>query len=186
MGLAIDIIKLIIILSILMVTLTYSIMGASEVTKVDNYNSDENLQSFHKYLTMSSVVTSVVLAVVVVGIVIFLIFGGAESLNKSLDPMIKMVIDVSLILEILCVIFNSVAMWYSFKAKSSNDHFKEARKDAWVSISFVIIFITFVSVIKIFEKVKEKRTDEELTKTRAELVAKGIHPKDVEKEMETE
>lgn len=57
----------------------YSTNSAVRITKIPNYKDDKKLESAHRNLSIAAVITWITVAAIIIGAILFLIFGSEET-----------------------------------------------------------------------------------------------------------
>lgn len=176
---------LFVVFALLITALYYLTKASSDVTKADNYKSDDKLKQAHSYLVWSVVAMWITLALLVTGVVLGFVFGG-EAVFFQAGGWIANIL--TFILLFLCFFVGVIAAVSAALINSTPNGKTGKGKDAYMDciIASIITFgLLFLIVAYYFVKYEARRHAQkkklEEDRQRNEALKEGIEQYVVDK-----
>ena len=182
MGLAISAVLLAVAFITFAISAGFLTSATRKITNIPEYGSNKELASAHKFGTIGAVVGWITIAIMVIGFILLLIFGG-EILIGFGTEILYFLLFISLVGVIVTGILAALTASDINKAKVSDN--KGSYREAIISASIAIpvfVFLLIAIIAKLFYKPKKKiePIDKDIAEMKMEL---GEEPTEVKHEV---
>jgi hypothetical protein len=170
MSTVLDIVILVVIAIAVIISLIYVTRGAISIAKIDGYEKDMNLSLAHRYLSWTSATCWSVLALLVVGFILILIF-GPELIFVWGGVLIGGLLIVMIAFAIATGILSSIAAYNInlSKLNQTDPNAQDAYKDAIIAAVVSLLTIGLLGITFLIYFVRKYRADARLAEAQSKL-----------------
>lgn len=156
---------------ILFVAIVYSIEAAQAIASYSGYEADENLKVAHRYLSYTSSILLIVVAVLIIGIISLFIW-GAGLIPRFGSTIVDFVFLIVILAAIAAGVIASIAAYDISKSPvmTADAKIQEAYSKAVIAAVAslgALGFIFFVSIAIWYNRTNVTKKDQELSQTNA-------------------
>ncbi len=130
------------------------------ITGIANWDSNDDLKTAHRYLTIAAIVTWVTVAVILLLGILYVVFVGSETMGTGMGIVIYGLLFLSLGATIVVGILSAIAADKIGKSKVTNDN--NSRRQAIIAAVLALVSATglIIGLIVMFFKPKKKEENE--------------------------